>query len=74
LLDSLPPNTRGGVVGNDAGIDSVDVPNPFSVRQPQTCCAPTGLDDTPPATVRLSGHVFYFYVPGGGGVDYPDQF
>ena len=40
----------------------------------QTCCAPTGLDDTPPATMRIAGRVFYFYGPGGGGVDYPDQY
>jgi hypothetical protein len=61
-------------MGNKAGIDFVYVPKPFSVMGLQTCCAPTGLDDTPPGIVRLSGRVFYFYGPGGGGVDYSDQF
>jgi hypothetical protein len=40
----------------------------------QICCAPAGLDDTPPATVRVGRRVFSFYGHGGGGVDYSDQY
>jgi hypothetical protein len=73
-LKHLPPGTHGGPTDNKAGIGFVYIPKPFSVRQMETCCAPTGQDDTPPATVRLGKSVFYFYGPGGGGVDYPDQY
>jgi hypothetical protein len=74
MLNSLPPGTHGGPVNNEAGIGFVSISKDFSVKQMQTCCAPTGLDDIPPATVRLGKRVFYFYGQGGGGVDYPDQY
>lgn len=74
MLNDLPPGTHGGPANNEAGIGFVSIPKDFSVKQMQACCAPTGLDDTPPATVRLGKRVFYFYGPGGGAVDYPDQY
>jgi hypothetical protein len=74
MLNNLPPGTHGGPVNNEAGFGFVSIPKDFSVKQMQTCCAPTGLDDIPPATVRLGKRVFYFYGAGGGGVDYPDQY
>lgn len=74
MLNDLPPGTHGSPVNNEAGIGFVSIPKDFSVQQMQVCCAPTGLDDTPPATVHLGKRVFYFYGPGGGGVDYPDQY
>jgi hypothetical protein len=73
-LKSLPLGTYGGPVDNKAGIGFVYIPKSFSVRQMETCCAPTGLDDTPPTTLSVNHHVFYFYGPGGGGVNYADQY
>jgi hypothetical protein len=73
VLNSLPPGTYGGVVDNKATIDFAYIPKRFSMSQMQTCCAPTGADE-PPAPMRFGRHVFYFYGPGGGGVDYPDEF
>ncbi|NMC51825.1 hypothetical protein GYA54_03805 [Candidatus Kuenenbacteria bacterium] len=35
--------------------------------------APTGLAD-PPKKVILGKNTFYYYGPGGGGVNYPDQY
>jgi hypothetical protein len=67
-----------GVISATKGLTQADlfvfIPKSFSVRQMETCCAPTGLDDTPPATMHIAGQVFYFYGPGGGGVNYPDQY
>jgi len=36
--------------------------------------APTGLEETPPRLIHAAHAVFYYYGPGGGGVDYPDVF
>jgi hypothetical protein len=72
-LNTLRPGTHGWPVNNKASISFVYIPKTFSMRQMQTCCAPTGADE-PPAPMRFGGHVFYFYGPGGGGVDYPDEF
>lgn len=37
--------------------------------------APTGYDeDKTPAPLQIGMHTFYLYGPGGGGVDYPDQY
>ena len=35
--------------------------------------APTGID-SPPEPVRIGKNTFYYYGPGGGGVDYPDGY
>jgi hypothetical protein len=73
-LNNLPPDTHGSPVGNNAGIYFVYIPKSFSTRALQTYCAPTGLDDTPPAAMHLAGRLFYLYGPGGGGVDYADRY
>jgi hypothetical protein len=73
-LNELPPGTYGAPVDNKASIYFVLNPKSFSVKQLQTCCAPTGLDDTSPTTIHIAERVFYFYGPGGGGVDYPDDY
>jgi hypothetical protein len=73
-LKHLLPGTHGGPVDDKAGIGFVYISRTFSVKQIQTCCAPTGLNDTPPDAVRLPNRMFYFYGPGGGGVDYADQY
>ena len=36
--------------------------------------APTGLEDIPPKTIHNEHEEFYYYGPGGGGVDYPDSY
>ncbi len=36
--------------------------------------APTGLEDIDPVLKTINGKSFYYYGPGGGGVNYPDQF
>jgi len=36
--------------------------------------APTGLQDIPPQRIQAAHGEFYYYGPGGGGVDYPDDF
>jgi hypothetical protein len=36
--------------------------------------APTGMEDTPPKRIHTARWEFYYYGPGGGGVDYPDLF
>jgi len=36
--------------------------------------APTGSEDIVPTSRSLSGSIFYYYGPGGGGVCYPDQY
>lgn len=70
----LPPDTHGSPVDNTAGIAFVSIPRSFSLQELQTCCAPMGLDDTPPQEMHFGGRAFYFYGPGGGGVDYADQY
>lgn len=35
--------------------------------------APTGVME-PPESVEIGGRTFYYYGPGGGGVDYPDRY
>lgn len=36
--------------------------------------APTGLQDVMPKLIHSGNTDFYFYGPGGGGVDYPDAY
>lgn len=36
--------------------------------------APTGLQDVAPKLIHTAHLDFYYYGPGGGGVDYPDAF
>jgi hypothetical protein len=35
--------------------------------------APTGYE-TPPEPVHVGQYTFYYYGPGGGGVQYPDKY
>jgi hypothetical protein len=35
--------------------------------------APTGID-SPPKPIQIGENTFYYYGPGGGGVDYPDVY
>jgi hypothetical protein len=35
--------------------------------------APTGIED-PPEPKQFGSETFYYYGPGGGGVEYPDQY
>lgn len=36
--------------------------------------APTGMEDNPPERIHTTHAEFYYYGPGGGGVDYPDSY
>ena len=36
--------------------------------------APTGMEDVPPKRIHTRHAEFYYYGPGGGGVDYPDSY
>jgi len=35
--------------------------------------APTGIED-PPEPKQFGSETFYYYGPGGGGAEYPDQY
>lgn len=57
-----------------AQISFVLIPKPFSIRALERYTAPTGLDDTEPKRIDIGPNTFFFYGPGGGGVDYPDEY
>ncbi len=48
------------------------LPDAFRLSALQTM-APTGID-SPPGSIRIGNHTFYYYGPGGGGVSYPDGY
>jgi hypothetical protein len=47
---------------------------PFNMNRLRHDYSPTGLEDTNPVKKRFGNFNFYYYGPGGGGVDYPDQY
>ena len=58
-------------IGKDADmLVSIDT-GKFSLTNLRTY-APTGLDGFDPTSLTLNNNVFYYYGPGGGGVEYPD--
>jgi hypothetical protein len=58
---------------DNAAIDVIANNTPFRPSK-LTQFAPTGLQDLPPKLIHSARLDFYFYGPGGGGVDYPDAF
>ncbi len=59
--------------GDNAAIDVIADGARFLPSE-LTRFAPTGLQDEPPKLIHTAHLDFYFYGPGGGGVDYPDAF
>lgn len=57
----------------NATINVVAYRTPFH-RSALTAFAPTGLEDIPPKRIHTPHEEFYYYGPGGGGVDYPDSY
>ncbi len=58
---------------DNAVIDVTLLSIPFKVDSLRRY-APTGLQDIPPKRVPAAHAVFYYYGPGGGGVDYDDSY
>ena len=53
---------------------SVRVVGQFNLNIIRQNYAPTGSQDIPPKAVTSGLNTFYYYGPGGGGVNYPDQY
>jgi hypothetical protein len=49
------------------------IDEPFDLQNLVRIGAPTGVE-YPPAAMRIGRYTFYWYGPGGGGVDYPDRY
>jgi hypothetical protein len=49
------------------------IDEPFDLQNLVRIGAPTG-DEYPPAATQIGRYTFYWYGPGGGGVDYPDRY
>jgi hypothetical protein len=58
---------------NNATINIVSHGTPFHPSG-LSAFAPTGMEDVPPKRIHTRHAEFYYYGPGGGGVDYPDSY
>jgi hypothetical protein len=58
---------------DNATIDVIAYGTPFR-RAKLSAFAPTGMEDNPPERIHTTHAEFYYYGPGGGGVDYPDSY
>jgi hypothetical protein len=58
---------------DNATINVIAHGTPFH-RSGLTAFAPTGMQDIPPKLIHTTHQEFYYYGPGGGGVDYPDSY
>jgi hypothetical protein len=74
-LATIPQPTELAVADDEdnATINVIAHGTPFH-RSGLTAFAPTGMQDIPPKLIHTTHQEFYYYGPGGGGVDYPDSY
>jgi hypothetical protein len=74
-LTTKPTPAEGASADNEkvATIDIFAYGMPFRADD-LTRFAPMGMDDYPPQRIPAAHGDFYYYGPGGGGVQYPDDF
>jgi hypothetical protein len=70
------PTPAAGVSAQEPEVASIDVFAYGVPFQPEalTRFAPTGMEDHSPQHIPAAHGDFYYYGPGGGGVEYPDDF
>ncbi len=74
-LTTAPSAAEGAIADNEEA-GTIDIFDFGITLRPEdlTKFAPTGQDGLPPKHLHAAHGEFYYYGPGGGGVDYPDVF